>query len=477
MCGRFFRHDVTWEDYHTALGLIVPEGVAPPEAAYNIAPTQLVPIVRHVPEGDGPDTNARELALAMWGLVPSWWHKPLKEKNFSTFNARAETVASSNTFRGAFRHHRCLVPASGYYEWTGAKGAKTPFAIGLSNRRWFCFAGLWDRAMIDGSEVDSFTILTTGANDATAGAGHGSVRREADWWVSLRSTQTTRAVMERPCKASACGDAVRHAVDVDIGARMGLENAGGRGFVGLVPGADPDDQAAMRELVGNIVGMVLFDQPREEGADRDAGSAADAQRDERRCERAAPGDNRDKGRQGAEIGQRADDRAFGGARSLDRGIGDGGGLGIVFQRFHRFVAVAELGLDGLCRGEQADFRAVESIGQQIVNRCLHVFFGLKNADGLADLWLVCTCHDLSSSIAARHSPTPRLSTRKIRDRISGFSLSARAAGVSLPYLITRIGSVPSQPWATFLIWAKVRPLEPEMSEISTTVPGWASVSK
>ena len=169
MCGRFFRHDVTWEDYHTALGLIVPEGVAPPEAAYNIAPTQLVPIVRHVPEGDGPDTNARELALAMWGLVPSWWHKPLKEKNFSTFNARAETVASSNTFRGAFRHHRCLVPASGYYEWTGAKGAKTPFAIGLSNRRWFCFAGLWDRAMIDGSEVDSFTILTTGANDATAG--------------------------------------------------------------------------------------------------------------------------------------------------------------------------------------------------------------------------------------------------------------------------------------------------------------------
>nr|MCH9751967.1 SOS response-associated peptidase [Alphaproteobacteria bacterium] len=67
------------------------------------------------------------------------------------------------------RHKRCLIPVSGFYEWTGQKGSKTPFAIGLRNRRWFCFAGLWDRATIDGSEIDSFTILTTEPNDLMAG--------------------------------------------------------------------------------------------------------------------------------------------------------------------------------------------------------------------------------------------------------------------------------------------------------------------
>ena len=172
MCGRFFLHEVSWAEYHDMLGLIIPESVEPPRPAYNIAPTQYSPIIRLQPEGDGAHKGEREMALAMWGLVPSWWRKPLKEKKFSTFNARSETVATSNTFRGAFRHKRCLVPASGYYEWVGKKGSKTPFAIGLSNRRWFCFAGLWDRAMIDGSPVDSFTILTTTPNDATAGLHH-----------------------------------------------------------------------------------------------------------------------------------------------------------------------------------------------------------------------------------------------------------------------------------------------------------------
>ncbi|MEL6285494.1 MAG: SOS response-associated peptidase, partial [Pseudomonadota bacterium] len=70
---------------------------------------------------------------------------------------------------GAFRYRRCLVPMSGFYEWTGEKGAKIPFAIALKNRRWFCMAGLWDQAMIDGSHIESFTILTTTPNDVMAG--------------------------------------------------------------------------------------------------------------------------------------------------------------------------------------------------------------------------------------------------------------------------------------------------------------------
>lgn len=165
MCGRFFRHGVSWEEYASALSLIVPEGVEAPEPTYNAAPMSWQVIVRpreHAQPG-------REMVPALWGLVPSWWTKPLSEKKFTTFNARAEGLAESNTFRGAFRHKRCLVPVSGFYEWTGATGKKTPFAIALRNRRWFCFAGLWDRALINGSEVESFTVVTTTPNDLMAG--------------------------------------------------------------------------------------------------------------------------------------------------------------------------------------------------------------------------------------------------------------------------------------------------------------------
>ena len=126
----------------------------------NIAPTEAVPLVR---EGE----FGRELSAAHWWLTPSW--APSVDQKYSMFNARSETIATSNTFRGSFRHKRCLIPVSGFYEWTGQKGSKTPFAIGLRNRRWFCFAGLWDRATIDGSEIDSFTILTTEPNDLMAG--------------------------------------------------------------------------------------------------------------------------------------------------------------------------------------------------------------------------------------------------------------------------------------------------------------------
>lgn len=169
MCGRFFRHGVSWEEYNSYLNLFEYAGIDPPEPAYNIAPTQIAPIIRIADEDEVVPRGERHLAPAAWGLVPSWWHKPLSEKKYPTFNARCEIVATSNTYRGSFRHKRCLVPASGFYDWTGPKGQRTPFAIGLRNRRWFCFAGLWDRATIDGSQFDTFTILTTEPNDLMAG--------------------------------------------------------------------------------------------------------------------------------------------------------------------------------------------------------------------------------------------------------------------------------------------------------------------
>ncbi len=166
MCGRFFRHDVTWADYAGALDLVIPENVDPPEATYNGAPMSHQPVFRLAGQGQGARC---ELVPMLWSLIPSWWHKPLSEKKFSSFNAQCETAAEKPVFRGAFRYRRCLLPVSGFYEWTGEKGRKIPFAIALRNRRWFCLAGLWDRAMIDGSEIESFTVLTTTPNDVVAG--------------------------------------------------------------------------------------------------------------------------------------------------------------------------------------------------------------------------------------------------------------------------------------------------------------------
>ncbi len=76
-----------------------------------------------------------------WGLVPSWWKKPLKELP-ATFNARAETLAERPMFRGAFKYRRCIIPASGFYEWTGAKRAKTPHYFTSRDGRPLALAGI-----------------------------------------------------------------------------------------------------------------------------------------------------------------------------------------------------------------------------------------------------------------------------------------------------------------------------------------------
>ena len=75
---------------------------------YNIAPTQLISIIR-APAG------ARECVMARWGLLPAWSKEA--KMDYSTFNARAETVSSKPTFRAAFRHRRCLIPCDGFYEF------------------------------------------------------------------------------------------------------------------------------------------------------------------------------------------------------------------------------------------------------------------------------------------------------------------------------------------------------------------------
>ena len=163
MCGRFFRTEVSYGEYLAHFDLYRCEDFPGVEAAYNVAPTQTAPVVRQRAEA-----GQAELVLARWGLVPTWWNKPLKQMKFSTFNARSETAATSRIFRNAYRRRRCLVPVSGYYEWSGPKGRKTPYAIGCRNRRWFCLGGLWESAVVAGEPLDTFTILTTVPNELMA---------------------------------------------------------------------------------------------------------------------------------------------------------------------------------------------------------------------------------------------------------------------------------------------------------------------
>jgi putative SOS response-associated peptidase YedK len=157
MCSRYF---LDAEGNVIAYTFAVPEGTAV-KRRYNIAPTQDAPVVRMAPDG------ARELRLLRWGLVPPW----ARDLGAGTkmINARSEGVESKPAFRAAFRERRCLVPATGFYEWKGAPGRKQPYAITLAARPLFAFAGLWESWQPQGgAPVQTFAILTTQANEAVA---------------------------------------------------------------------------------------------------------------------------------------------------------------------------------------------------------------------------------------------------------------------------------------------------------------------
>ena len=156
MCGRFTQH-YTWEEVHAFLSVFgAPRNLQP---RYNIAPTTTIDVVRDEPQG-------RELVPMRWGLVPGWWKKTPKELP-ATFNARAESVAEKPMFRNAFRERRCIIPASGFYEWTGEKSARQPFLFTAADSApILAFAGLWDRWRDPASreETLSATIIVCAAS-------------------------------------------------------------------------------------------------------------------------------------------------------------------------------------------------------------------------------------------------------------------------------------------------------------------------
>ena len=155
MCGRYELHSNP-AAIALAFGLAHAPSVRP---RYNVAPMQEVPIVRVSASG------SREFVAVRWGLVPRWAKDPAIGSKM--INARGETVATKPSFRTAFRRHRCLIPANGFYEWMpAADGRKQPVLIAMKDGSVFAFAGLYERWLTgDGEPLDSCTILTTDAND------------------------------------------------------------------------------------------------------------------------------------------------------------------------------------------------------------------------------------------------------------------------------------------------------------------------
>jgi putative SOS response-associated peptidase YedK len=141
-------------------GITIP-GDLPPR--YNIAPGQPVAAVRPNAGGGGDAGGGRELTLFQWGLIPSWSKDPAIGSRM--INARAETAAEKPSFRAAMKRRRCLIPASGFYEWAKAGPAKQPYFFHMKDNRPFALAGLWERWLSeDGSELETCAILTTSPN-------------------------------------------------------------------------------------------------------------------------------------------------------------------------------------------------------------------------------------------------------------------------------------------------------------------------
>lgn len=131
---------------------------------YNVCPTTQIHVVR-------AGVDARRLVPMRWGFVPSWY-KGLNDGPL-LINARAETIAEKPAFQDACRLRRCLIPASGFYEWTkDSDGKRLPWYIHRADSAPVVFAGIWQDWGQGGEQVTSCAIVTTGANETMSAIHH-----------------------------------------------------------------------------------------------------------------------------------------------------------------------------------------------------------------------------------------------------------------------------------------------------------------
>jgi putative SOS response-associated peptidase YedK len=162
MCGRFVS--ASPPDQIARYFDAVDDGEHLLEANYNVAPTQDVYAVL-------VDGGVRRLEALHWGLVPFWAKDPSVGNRM--INARAESLATKNAYRKAFRKHRCIIPADGFYEWKAMPGQKRkqPMYISRPDGDPMAFAGLWEvwrNPSSPGEELHSCTVITGAANERMA---------------------------------------------------------------------------------------------------------------------------------------------------------------------------------------------------------------------------------------------------------------------------------------------------------------------
>lgn len=124
---------------------------------YNIAPAQKILNIVEL------EDQSKKAVNLFWGLVPSWSKD--RKNNSHLINARSETIREKPSFRSAFNHRRCLIPATGFYEWLKTDVGKQAFHIHHCDQQLFAFAGLWEQWQHDTETLYSCTIITTAATD------------------------------------------------------------------------------------------------------------------------------------------------------------------------------------------------------------------------------------------------------------------------------------------------------------------------
>lgn len=160
MCGRFALIAEP-ADVKTHFDLLrIPEF----KSSYNIPPGGKILTIVKKKHGGYKGANL------LWGLIPSW----SKNKNIShkLINARAETIAEKPAFKTAIRHHRCLIPTTGYYEWQHLNGTKQAYSIRSHDQQLFAFAGIWEVWQAADETIYSCSIITRAANSQLSPVHH-----------------------------------------------------------------------------------------------------------------------------------------------------------------------------------------------------------------------------------------------------------------------------------------------------------------
>lgn len=191
MCGRFTMthpNDAMAALFGASLGNDLP---ATPR--YNICPTEDVAVVA------ADETGGRRLRAMRWGFVPHWY-KAMNDGPL-ILNARADTIATKPAFRDAVRARRCILPASGFYEWSaGPEGARLPWYITRTDGAPLAFAAIWQPWEREGTALATCAIVTTEAGPGMAAIHHREpvVLEERDWPLWLGEAGHGAAVLMKP---------------------------------------------------------------------------------------------------------------------------------------------------------------------------------------------------------------------------------------------------------------------------------------